>query len=137
VLGQHPGIVHYTIGQRKGLGIGGRRSDDEPLYVVRLDPEAKRVIVGPRAALARHSVALQELNWLDAPPGPEGRLVEAKLRSAQAAVPATVMLTGPDTAVLELHAPQHGVAPGQAAVLYDGDRMLGGGFIARAERAAA
>ncbi|KGM33790.1 thiouridylase [Inquilinus limosus MP06] len=137
VLGRHQGIVHYTIGQRKGLGIGGRKSNDDPLYVVRLDPEARRVIVGPWSALARHSVALTELNWLDRAPGPEGRMVEAKLRSAQSPVPATVRLTGAGEAVLELHAPQHGVAPGQAAVLYDGDRVLGGGFIARAERAAA
>ena len=89
VLGRHEGIIHYTIGQRKGLGIGGRRRDEDgnpdtdPLYVVRLDPAACKVVVGPREALGRETVYVDQLNWLgDALPGEAGISVEVKLRSA-------------------------------------------------------
>ena len=133
-LGRHAGIIHYTIGQRRGLGIGGQT---EPLFVVSLDPERRRVVVGPRAALARGSVAVGALNWLEAsPPPPEGRPVAVKLRSAMPAVPARVFAAGGGGRVL-LEQPQHGVSPGQAAVLYDGDRVLGGGWIRGAESALA
>ncbi len=127
VLGRHDGIINYTIGQRRGLRLGGSQ---EPLYVVRLEPDAHRVVVGPRAALARDTLRLTEVNWLaEAPPAPEGRRVEVKLRSTQAPAPGTVTAT--DTgAVVVLDEPQYGVAPGQAAVLYDGTRVLGGGWIA-------
>ena len=129
VLGRHDGIINYTIGQRRGLRLGGSQ---EPLYVVRLEPDAHRVVVGPRAALARDTLRLTEVNWLaEAPPAPEGRRVEVKLRSTQAPAPGTVTAT--DTgAVVVLDEPQYGVAPGQAAVLYDGTRVLGGGWIAAA-----
>ena len=126
VLGRHEGVIHYTIGQRRGLGVGGTA---EPLYVVRLDPAARRVVVGPRDALARDTVLLGALNWLDAPlPPEEGRVVQVKLRSTQAPVPARLFATD-EGAVVELAEPQHGVAPGQAAVCYDGTRVLGGGWI--------
>lgn len=132
VLGRHDGIIHYTIGQRRGLGIGGT---EEPLYVVRLEPEARRVVVGPRAALACDRVGVTELNWLaGALPDRAGRAVEVKLRSAQAPAAARIFTTGEGTAELVLARPQYGVAPGQAAVVYDGNRVLGGGWIAAAER---
>ncbi len=132
VLGRHDGIIHYTIGQRRGLAIGGTQ---QPLYVVRLEPEARRVVVGPRAALACDRVDVGELNWLaGALPGPAGRAVEVKLRSAQAPAAARLFAAGDGTAELVLEAPQYGVAPGQAAVFYDGSRVLGGGWIAAAER---
>jgi tRNA-specific 2-thiouridylase len=132
VLGRHEGVIHYTIGQRRGLGIGGTEA---PLYVVRLEPAARRVVVGPRAALARDRVRLAELNWLGGTlPGPEGRAVQVKLRSAQAPAAARVYSDGASGAELILDQPQYGIAPGQAGVLYDGSRVLGGGWIAAAER---
>jgi tRNA-uridine 2-sulfurtransferase len=132
VLGRHAGIIHYTIGQRRGLGVGGTA---EPLYVVGLDAAARRVVVGPREALARDRVRLGQVNWLDAAPR-EGRAVEVKLRSAQAPAPARV-LAGPEgSAEVLLDEPQHGIAPGQAAVIYDGTRLIGGGWITGAALAA-
>ena len=136
VLGRHDGVIGYTVGQRKGLGIGGLKGEGgEPLYVVRLEPAAKRVVVGPRAALARGRVIVREVNWLGGPVGPEGVRVEVKLRSAQPAVPATFRLAEEGGAVVELDAPQYGVAPGQACVAFDGPRVLGGGWIVGAEAA--
>jgi tRNA-specific 2-thiouridylase len=129
VLGRHDGVAQFTVGQRRGLGVAG----GVPLYVVRIDAAAKRVIVGPREALARDRVMVREVNWLGAGGWPEaipadGVAVSAKLRSAQPQVPGRLFADG-DGAVLRLDAPQHGVAPGQAAVFYDGDRVLGGGWI--------
>ena len=138
VLGRHDGIVGYTVGQRRGLGVGGRRTpegepDTDPLYVVRLDPEARRVVVGPRAALAATTVLAGELNWLGGGDGvpAAGARVQVKLRSTQAPAPATVLPDGRGGAAIVLDAPQHGVSAGQAAVLYAeaGDRVLGGGWI--------
>ena len=131
VLGRHRGVVHYTVGQRKGLGIGGIRGEEEPLFVVRLEPGQRRVVVGPRRELARSVVTIREVNWLGPALTPgEGLEVEVKLRSAQPPAPAVWRL-GPDgTAQAELHEPQYGVAPGQACVVYQGDRVLGGGWIA-------
>jgi tRNA-specific 2-thiouridylase len=133
VLGHHPGIVHFTVGQRKGLGIAAA----EPLFVLAIEPETRRIVVGPRAALAETRVALGELNWLPSAPSPEaGMRVEAKLRSAQPPVPATLHPGGATReAELVLDAPVEGVAPGQAAVLYDGERVLGGGWIRRSAAA--
>ena len=130
VLGRHAGIVNYTIGQRRGLGIGGA---GQPLFVVALEPAARRVVVGPRAALARDLVRVGEVNWLeDAPLNGQGRRAAVKLRSSQA--PAAATLTGAEegSAEVVLEAPLHGVSPGQAAVFYDGTRVLGGGWIASA-----
>ena len=133
VLGRHEGIVHYTVGQRKGLGIGGIKGEDEPLFVVRLDAPARRVVVGPRRHLARGRVAVREVNWLGPALAP-GETIEAevKLRSAQPPAPATLRLAE-GGAVVELREPQYGVAPGQACVFYQGDRVLGGGWIAGTE----
>ena len=134
VLGRHDGIVGFTVGQRKGLGIGGLKGEGgEPFYVLRLDAGANRVVVGPRAALARRRVFVREVNWLGGPLGEGGTEVQVKLRSAQPAVRATLRLDGGGRAVVDLAAPQYGVAPGQACVAYDGDRVLGGGWIERAQ----
>jgi tRNA-specific 2-thiouridylase len=139
VLGRHDGIIRYTVGQRRGIGIGGgiggRDADSEPLYVVRLEPETRRVVVGPRRALAKDRVALDAVNWLGAGGGPgdapgNGTPVQVKLRSTMAPVGATVR-TGADGTAVDFDDPQYGVSPGQACVFYDGDRVLGGGWIRR------
>ena len=118
VLGQHKGMIHYTVGQRKGLDVGGQ---PVPLYVIRLDPASRRVIVGPRQALAVDAARVVDANWLC---DLRGRSVQAKVRSMAKPVPATL-----DGEWLRFDAPEYGVAPGQAAVLYDGDRVLGGAWI--------
>jgi tRNA-specific 2-thiouridylase len=132
VLGRHDGVIHFTVGQRKGLGIAAA----EPLYVVRLDAATRRVVVGPREALARKVVGLRELNWLGGAIPAEGLDVTVKLRSAQPAVAARIFAADGTTARLELYTAEYGVAPGQAGVVYDGDRLLGGGWIARHDAAA-
>ena len=134
VLGQHDGVIHYTIGQRRGLGIGGL---SEPLYVVRLDVEGKQVIVGPKELLATRKVPLREINWLgDAPfeSTPEWH-VAVKVRSTRPPREAIIRPLGADTAEVELLTPEEGVSPGQACVFYDtrGSRILGGGWIWKGE----
>jgi tRNA-specific 2-thiouridylase len=132
VVGQHKGIVDFTIGQRKGLGLGATSDGTEPSYVVRLEAKTRRVVVGPRSALAARRVALRDLNWLgDAPIPEDGIAVEVKLRSASPATPARVFATSVG-AELRLETPQNGISPGQAGVIYAGDRVLGGGWIADA-----
>ena len=117
-LGQHKGLIHYTVGQRKGLEVGGQ---PVPLFVIRLDPINQRVIVGPREALAVEGARITDANWL-AEFG--DRPVMAKVRSMSRPVAARL-----DGDWLRFDSPEYGVAPGQAAVLYDGDRVLGGGWI--------
>jgi tRNA-specific 2-thiouridylase len=128
VLGQHQGLIHYTVGQRRGLDLGGHA---DPLYVVRLDPARRRLVVGPASALGVASAALSELNWLAEPIGPEGRAVAVKVRSAAQPVPARLFADG----TVRFASPERGVAPGQACVAYDGDRVLGGGWIDATEKA--
>jgi tRNA-specific 2-thiouridylase len=133
VVGRHEGIVRYTVGQRRGLALGGRDgTDNDPLYVVRLEPATRRVVVGPRSALGRDEIALYDVNWLDAPH--EGRLpVQVRVRSSQSLRPAEIELTD-EGAVVRFAEPEVGVSPGQACVAYDaatGSRVLGGGFIRR------
>ena len=133
VLGRHRGIAHFTVGQRKGLGIGAA----DPLYVLRIEPEQRRVVVGPRAALAETRLSLGEVNWLG-PPAVPGMALAAKVRSTQSSVPAIYYpgdING--EAVLVLEASAGAVSPGQAAVLYDGERVLGGGWIRRRAAVAA
>ena len=126
VLGRHSGIARFTVGQRKGLGIASA----EPLYVVRLEPETRRVVVGPKSALAETRVPLGEVNWLGPPLAPGERIsVLAKLRSAQPPVAATLSLDVKGGGELVLDEPAGAVAPGQAAVFYNGVRVLGGGWI--------
>jgi tRNA-specific 2-thiouridylase len=128
VLGQHRGIVHFTVGQRKGLGI----ASTEPLHVLAIEPESRRVVVGPRSELGEDRVEIDELNWLPLrAPASDGVRLTVKLRSAQQPVPATLQASAADRAELVLETPVEGVAPGQAAVLYDGGRVLGGGWIRR------
>ncbi|MCR4281441.1 MAG: tRNA 2-thiouridine(34) synthase MnmA [Bauldia sp.] len=137
VLGRHDGIIHYTIGQRRGIGV----AVGEPLYVVHLDPAGKRVIVGPREALQTRRLHLRQVNWLG--DGALGEIpaagldIHARVRSTRAPVPARLYLDHGHVSV-DLGDCESGVAPGQACVFYGGDgagaRVLGGGWIARAER---
>jgi tRNA-uridine 2-sulfurtransferase len=117
-LGRHRGLIHYTVGQRRGLEIGGLA---DPIYVVRLEPETQTVVVGPKRALAVSAARISEPNWLAAI---EGRPIMAKVRSMAKPVPARM-----DGEWLRFDSDEYGVAPGQAAVLYDGERVLGGGWI--------
>lgn len=124
VLGRHKGIINYTIGQRKGLGIGGA----EALYVIRLNPENHQVIVGPYEALARSEIEVKDVNWLgDLPEGPIE--CEVKVRSTRPSVPAEVTLETGNRARVTFSSPEYGVAAGQACVFYKGERVLGGGWI--------
>lgn len=125
VLGAHAGIINYTVGQRKGLVSGSA----DPLYVVKLDASTNRVIVGPREALGRSEFSITELNWLGDALNQPINDIRVKMRSMQTPMPARVVPVG-DAATIELVNPYEGIAPGQACVVYDGDRVLGGGWIA-------
>ena len=118
VLGAHRGVVHFTVGQRRGIEIGGQK---EPLYVIRIEPDQARIVVGPRRALAVEAMRVADWNWL----GEDQRDVSVKVRSLAPAVPAVR-----DGDWIGFASPEYGVAPGQAAVLYAGTRLLGGGWIA-------
>ena len=127
-LGRHPGVVHFTIGQRRRLDIGGTA---RPLYVIRLDPARRRVIVGPREALSCHRLTLRDPNWLvEDARAFAGRRLSAKVRSTRPATPAVLSLDDRGRFQVDFEIPEEAVAPGQACVLYDGERMLGGGWIA-------
>lgn len=123
VLGAHAGIIHYTIGQRKGLVSGS----SEPLYVIRLDAPARRVVVGPREALARRDFHIKELNWLDTLAPRDD--IRVKMRSMHVPVAAAVAPGSAMEATVRLAKAYEGIAPGQACVVYDGERVLGGGWI--------
>ena len=129
VLGSHKGIVHFTVGQRKGLNLSDRVGDhNEPLFVLRLDAASRRVIVGPRSALAQSEVRLRDINWLCTDLRPSDMPVSVRLRSAQQ--PQSARLSIQDSqALIKLDQPAFGVAPGQAGVIYQGSRVLGGGWI--------
>jgi tRNA-uridine 2-sulfurtransferase len=130
VLGRHAGITNFTVGQRRGLGI----SSATPLYVLRLDARTAQVVVGPFEALLQQHVPVRAVNWLGDEPLPvDGARIEVKLRSSMPPVPATVSICSDGTADVLLAEPQPAVAPGQACVFYRGDRLLGGGWIARDE----
>jgi tRNA-specific 2-thiouridylase len=132
VIGHHQGIVHFTVGQRRGLGI----ASSAPLYVLRLDAASRRVVVGPREALRMDRIGLRDMNWIG--DGPLDRAVGAgleifvRVRSTRAPQPAWLRSTG-DGYEVELVAGEEGVSPGQACVFYDAPsgraRVLGGGFI--------
>jgi tRNA-specific 2-thiouridylase len=129
-LGEHKGIVHFTVGQRKGLEIGGQ---PEPLYVISLDAGAREVRVGPKRMLAVSAARLTETNRIG--PLPDQPLT-AKVRSLAKPVPIT--LEGPlgdgAATTIRFAAPEFGVAPGQAAVIYAGERVVGGGWINSTEK---
>ncbi len=131
VVGTHTGIVNYTIGQRKGIGIGGGVTDNnEPLYVVRIDPSKNRVIVGTKEALARDTILINDCNWLDDLKPGKTYPIGLKFRSVMSPIPASITLNEDSrTAQISLPTPQYGIAPGQAAVCYDEHRVLGGGWI--------
>ena len=123
VLGGHQGVVHFTIGQRRGIEIGGQK---EPLFVVRIEPEERRLVVGPRRALAVAAARVEGVNWL----AEDQTEVEAKVRSLARPVGGSW-----DGERLTFALPEYGVAPGQSAVFYDGERLLGGGTIVATEAA--
>ena len=130
VIGLHNGVIHYTVGQRKGLGIGGL---EEPIYVLRLEPATRRVVVGPKAALATRIIPVREINWLgDAAfdSRPEWQL-EVKVRSTRPPRAAILRPLSATEAEVDLLDPEDGVAAGQACVFYDpgGSRVLGGGWV--------
>jgi tRNA-specific 2-thiouridylase len=129
-VGDHRGIINYTIGQRRGLRVAGT----EPLYVVALKPEHDQVVIGPKEALARDRVHLDEMNWLVPVVPGETIIGEVKLRSAQPLASAKVTALAGGLAVVDLDGAQFGVSPGQACVIYQGDRLIGGGWIRAAER---
>lgn len=129
VLGRHDGIIHFTIGQRRGIGVSSPTG--EPLYVIRLNPETKDVFLGPKEALAVTTLILRDLNWLgDGALEESARPLQVKFRSVQSPVNAFVSLTPEGQATVRFAEPQYGVSPGQACVFYDNSRVLGGGFIA-------
>lgn len=132
VLGQHGGVIHYTIGQRKGLGIGGL---GEPLYVVKLEPETRRVVVGPKEALSTRLIPIREINWLGDEAfdsRPEWHL-NVKVRSTRPPRPAVIRPLSATEAEVELFDAEDGVSAGQACVFYapEGSRVYGGGWIWR------
>jgi tRNA-specific 2-thiouridylase len=134
VLGRHDGIAHFTVGQRKGLGLSG---NEEPLFVLKLDPVNARVVVGPRAALASSVIQLKDVNWLGHHDAPfEARV---KVRSMRPPVAATVTPLAGGAARVELAVPEEAIAPGQACVFYEaaGSRVLGGGWIGQPQAAVA
>ena len=130
VIGRHDGIINFTVGQRKGLGLSG---NEEPLFVLKLDAPNARVVVGPREVLAARTISLRGMNWLAATPGEIE--CEVKVRSTRAPVPARILPGEGGTALVTLLAPEDSVAAGQACVLYEtgGSRVLGGGWIAASE----
>lgn len=127
VLGRHPGIIHYTVGQRRGLGI----AMGDPIYVVRLDADKRQVIVGPREELLTSAIELKEVNWLG-DGDPDGQRVRVRVRSTRPPVPGVLHVRDGALWVI-LDDAEEGVAPGQAAVFYDADpegtRVYGGGWI--------
>lgn len=132
VLGTHRGVIHYTVGQRRGLGIGGL---SDPLYVVRLDVDRKQVIVGPKEMLATRIVPVREINWLGNEPfdsRPEWH-VSVRVRSTRPPHEAIIRPLSATEAEVELISPEEGVSPGQACVFYESEasRIFGGGWIWR------
>lgn len=127
VLGRHDGIEFFTIGQRKGLGI----SSAEPLYVLELDPASNRVVVGDESQLNRSTFTVDHCNWIPWDSPPASFEATAKIRYNHPGATGTVEPGPGDTARVRLNAPARAVTPGQACVFYDGDRVLGGGWIRR------
>jgi len=125
VLGQHDGIEFFTIGQRKGLGI----SSPKPLYVIELDAARNRVMVGDDSALERERFEVERCNWIAFDPPPEEMEVSAKIRYNHPGTPATVRSLPGGGASVTLHQPQRAITPGQACVFYEGDVVVGGGWI--------
>ncbi len=124
VLGRHAGVHRFTVGQRKGLGL----SSPTPLYVLRLDADARTVVVGPRGALEQTRLTASRVNWIDDPPRAPAR-ANVQIRYRHPAAPATVTPLAAERVAIAFDDPQAAVAPGQAAVFFEGDTVLGGGWI--------
>ena len=135
VLGRHEGIIRFTVGQRRGLGIAAH----EPLYVLAVDAARREVVVGPEAALLRDRIFTGPLAWIgaDMPVADEERAVVARLRSSHPGAPARLVRKADGSAEVTLEEPEAATAPGQACVLYDADRVLGGGWITGTGQSAA
>ena len=136
VLGKHRGIMYYTIGQRRGLGLPDGSGED-PLFVIKIDQNTNQVIVGPREALRRKKIWLEDINWLgkgEYNKNLDGFQLRVKVRSTRSPVPATFLLEG-DEIIVELDQPDEGISPGQACVFYSSEisaeRTLGGGWIVK------
>ena len=135
VLGHHRGVIYYTVGQRRGLGLGEHTGTD-PLFVIHIDADAKQVVVGPRSALQRSDIYLSEVNWIG--PGTladaDGLAIKVKVRSTHPPERAALHVNG-DEVLVHLAEPDIGISPGQACVFYedraDAQRTLGGGWITR------
>lgn len=127
IVGRHNGIINYTIGQRKGLGIGG---NEGPFYVTGLNTAQNEVIVGSKQELLQKSFKINQINWLGEAK-PQQLHCEVKVRSRQALIPAIVTFGQDNTATVELKTEYYGIAPGQGCCFYDGTRVLGGGFITK------
>lgn len=125
VVGEHEGFARYTIGQRRGLPGGSA----DPMYVVALRPETREVVVGPREALLGSRLSASGVNWLVDPPPRVGDEVQVRIRHRAPLAPAVVDAVTGDAVSVTLHTPASAITPGQSAVLYDGTRVLGGGFI--------
>ena len=125
VLGTHGGVHRFTIGQRKGLGL----SSNEPLYVLEIKPDTAQVVVGPREALGRTTLTASGVNWVSGVAEPGWRTLQAQIRHRHAAAPAKVRATDDGRAEVEFEWPQTAVTPGQAVVFYEGDELIGGGWI--------
>ena len=128
VLGQHQGIINYTVGQRRGLGI----ASSQPLYVIKIKPATNEVIIGPKSALLENVVFIDNINWISNTEITHNQKVQVKLRSGQAAVNATIKVD--DRVSVSLDNSQAGIAPGQACVIYNNTRILGGGWIVNSEK---
>ena len=134
ILGQHQGVLHYTVGQRRGLGV----AIGEPLYVVRIDADTRQVIVGPKEALEKRTIMLDEVNWLGGETLSDPIDVKVKIRSTGLPVRANLKLLQGQRAEVSLDIPEEGVSPGQACVFYGAEegpaaRVLGGGWIISAQ----
>ena len=134
ILGQHQGVLHYTVGQRRGLGV----AIGEPLYVVRIDADTRQVIVGPKDALARRTIILDEVNWLGGEMLSDSIDIKVKIRSTGSPIRANLTLLKGQRAEVSLDIPEEGVSPGQACVFYGAEegpaaRVLGGGWIISAQ----
>ena len=125
ILGTHAGVHRYTIGQRKGLGV----SSSAPLYVLEIRPDASQVVVGPRESLGRSTLTAAQVNWVSGVAPQEWLRVTAQIRHRHEAAPGRVRALDEARAEMEFDAPQSAITPGQAVVFYDGDVVLGGGWI--------
>jgi tRNA-uridine 2-sulfurtransferase len=126
VVGEHSGVHHFTVGQRRGLGVAA----GEPLYVISTEPASKRVIIGRNDALLRSTMIVNDVNWISIAAPIELTRAEIKIRNKHQAAPATIMPTSdPSRVEVQFDEPQRAVTPGQGAVFYSGELVLGGGWI--------